>query len=123
MQATGDSLTIANFEVQAAKDITDVSDRTIVLHDTSGTRVSCGVLSASNFAPYVYDCGGPTAEPAATATDLSSYPGYSGGIMAQGVVLVSDDGNGDLKLQYDISGLEASVSGGLHVRILISRNS
>ena len=68
--------------------------------------MSCGVLSASNFAPYVYDCD-PTAEPVATATDLSSYPGYSGSIMAQGVVLVSDDVNGDLKLQYDISGLEA----------------
>ena len=71
MTATDDSLTIANFEVQAAKDITDVSDRTIVLHDTSGTRVSCGVLSASNLNSVTYDCGGPAAEPAATATDLS----------------------------------------------------
>ena len=34
-------------------------------------------------------CDGPAAEPVATATDLSSYPGYSGSIMAQGVVLVS----------------------------------
>ena len=62
-----------------------------------------------------YICDGPAAEPVATATDLSSYPGYSGSIMAQGVVLVSDDVNGDLKLQYDISGLEPSVSGGLHI--------
>ena len=43
--------------------------------------------------------------------------------MAQGVVLVSDDGNGDLKLQYDISGLEASVSGGLHIHSGVSCDS
>ena len=37
--------------------------------------MSCGVLSASNLNSVTYDCDGPAAEPAATATDLSSYPG------------------------------------------------
>ena len=103
----GDSVeSIGNFEVQAAKDLDDVKDRNVVVHSPTGTKVSCGVLSASNFVTPDYPGCPPNAEPVATATDLSSYPGYSGSIMAQGVVLVSDDVNGGLKLQYDISGLE-----------------
>ena len=89
---------------------------TIVTHLNDGTRSGCGVLSASRLAQPTFDC-------AVTATDLSAYPDYSGSIAAQGVVVVTDASSDSLELRYDISGLEASVSGGLHVRILISRNS
>ena len=88
-------------------------------HLSDGTRSGCGVLSASTY----FDPTSTTFDCAVTATDLAAYPDYSGSIAPRGVVVVTDASSDSLELRYDISGLEASVSGGLHVRILISRNS
>ena len=42
------------------------------------------------------------------------YPGYTGGLDVSGSVVVEDLG-GKVQLTYDLSGLEISTEGGLHI--------
>merc|ERR1740130_1178252 len=99
-----------SFVVISGYDLNESADRTIVVHASNGDRVSCGVLEASNMIAYYYliQCTH------SSATSLGRYPEYAGSISAEGVVVVSQHGS-MLVLTYQVAGLEADVSGGMHV--------
>jgi len=82
-----------------------VTGRTCVVHDSTGTRVACAVLSP------------PPSSPVLTAT-LSNYPGYTpsgGDPVVTGTCKVEIDSEGDFIFSGTLSGLESGAIGGFHI--------
>eukprot|EP00939_MAST-03C_sp_MAST-3C-sp1_P001969 g1969.t1 len=95
------------FEVRSGYDISTNANRVIVLHESDGTRAACGALSASNLVA-------PTYTLEHTATVLGAYPEYAGTLSVKGAVVVSGD-SAMIDVDFVMSGLEMSATGGIHV--------
>ena len=77
-----------------------VNGRTVVVHDSSGARIACGVLTPI----------------AGEVVSLGAYPGYSGDYASSivGTITVSETSTG-IKIEGHIGGTEPSVTAGVHV--------
>ena len=75
-----------------------VAGRVVVVHDTDGSRIACGVVT-------------PTEGEVVT---MGTYPDYTGAVTMAGTLLVKDSEAG-LSITGTLGGLEASASGGLHI--------
>ena len=91
----------------------DTDGRVVVVHDSVGNKIACGVLSN------------------ALLSTVGDYPEMdsSAGSSPSGFVVVEQDTpdqcsqkESRLKLHYMLSGLETSSSGGLHVRLFSEEN-
>lgn len=76
----------------------------VVIHAPDSARVACGVLHAPSL----------TAPEFASAS-LSVYPGYGGNLSVLGTVDVWDVADGYHVVNFRLTGLEANVTGGVHI--------
>ena len=77
-----------------------VAGRTVVFHDSAGTRIGCGVLVATS----------------GEVVDLASYPEYTGTYKDTivGTVVVAETSVG-ITIDGTIGGVEASATAGIHI--------
>tara|TARA_B100000161_G_C33365339_1_gene330807 strand:- start:43 stop:597 length:555 start_codon:yes stop_codon:yes gene_type:complete len=112
---TSDSSGVASgsFDVDFGYNAEDTDGRVVVVHDSVGNKIACGVLSN------------------ALLSTVGDYPEMdsSAGSSPSGFVVVEQDTpdqcsqkESRLKLHYMLSGLETSSSGGLHVRLFSEEN-
>ena len=96
-------LTIANFSMYSHDEM-PVFGRTIVVHDSTSTRSGCGVI------------GGAFGVVSATV-NASMYPGFSQAATFPNVAAVASlsESSGVLVMKAVLSGLEPSVTGGIHI--------
>lgn len=92
------ALSIPGYSLNKAADALLSSYRTFVIHLSGGTRAACGVIGS----------------PGTAVASLSSYPGYSGELAANGTVVVADDDQG-IVVYGTLIGLEPNVEGGVHI--------
>jgi len=73
----------------------------VVVHESDGTRAACGIVGNSE--EYL--------------AIMAPYPDYDGGYSITGYIAVSSEYEGAMKLRLtcDLSGLEVSTSGGVHI--------
>ena len=100
-----------SFSVSAGTDLAVVSGKTVVVHDSSGSRTGCGVIGARTVSAH-------SAVSSCTAT-ISGYPGYSGTAPSGTVTVTTSNGTGSaevLNVAYSLASLTANeTGGGLHV--------
>jgi len=90
------------FTVDSGYSIEDNYGHALVVHDSDGTRVACGLIG--DLVEYL--------------VSLGVYPGYTGSYDdIDGDVVVAEDisDSSSLTITYDLSGLEADESGGMHI--------
>ena len=98
--SNGDGVATVAFDV-AQFTLTDgwpVAGRTVVVHDSSGTRIACGVLEST----------------AGEVSSIGTYPGSSTGYSVLGTALVQPSAKG-IEIKGTVGGLESSTSGGFHI--------
>ena len=95
------SFPMAHFAVGNGDDEQNVANRAVVVHDSSGARVACGVLASTP----------------GEVLQVAGYPGYAGAYADMtGTLVVSNLAQGDgVSFVGTLANLEASTSGGLHV--------
>jgi len=76
-----------------------VAGRALVLHAADGSRVACGLVEPTSGEFVSFDF----------------YPGYVGDATPVGTVLVEDRGSSSIHLEGLMAGLEATVTGGIHI--------
>jgi len=81
--------------------VADNQGHSLVVHTSDTTRAACGLIGDGT--EYL--------------ADLSAYPDYSGNLSISGSVVVAStyDGSAELRVTCDLSGLETSTSGGVHI--------
>ena len=89
------SLAIDSFSLQ---DVMAVAGRAIVVHNSTGFRVGCGLIE-------------PTA---AKLVDMGEYPDYPGALTPRGLLAVKDTAEG-INIRGSLTGLEMLATGGFHV--------
>ena len=114
---TSDSTGVASFSFSlddfTIHDAFPVAGRAVVVHLSDGTRAGCGLLTkaaVATFGSY------PDYADRETAV-MAAYPEYAGGMTVTGALDVTNlhaDDEG-LTITGTLSGLEASVEGGLHI--------
>lgn len=87
-----------HFHVYAGLDLEDVKGHAVVLHASDGARIACGVLKGKG---------------SSAVAHLRPYPDYEGDLSGVGRVTVREATM--LKMDYTLSGLESSISGGIHI--------
>jgi Cu/Zn superoxide dismutase len=53
--------------------------------------------------------------PASSVANITSYPGYSGNYRSVGGLVVVEDTDSGIKITGTLTGVEASVTGGIHI--------
>ena len=112
---TSDSSGVASgsFDVDIRYTANSTDGRTVVVHDSQGEKIACGVLGN------------------ALLSTVGDYPEMdsSAGSSPSGFVVVEQDTpdqcsqkESRLKLHYMLNGLETSSSGGLHVRLFLENS-
>jgi len=83
----------------------DIVGHAVVVHDSAGNRVGCGILAAEL----------SLQKPGLTA-DISTYPDYVGDVSPTGTVVVQMMAD-NMHMEYglDLEGLEVSTAGGVHI--------
>ena len=103
-----------SFDVDFGHTAESTDGRTVVVHDSQGTKIACGILGN------------------ALLSTVGHYPEMdsSAGSSPSGFVVVEQDTpdqcsqkESRLKLHYMLNGLETSSSGGLHVRLFLENSS
>ena len=96
----GDGVATVSFSVDgfSMSMMNPVAGRVVVVHDSTGARVGCGVLMST----------------VGEVVTLGSYPGYTGSLAPKGTFVVEPTTDG-ISIKGTAGGLEASVSGGLHI--------
>ena len=104
--ADGSGLAVIDVSVpdftMAPGGVRTVTGRTVVVHDSGGTRVACGVIT-------------PYAVGHADVVSIGAYPGYTGATKAVGILLEKPTGRVGMHFSGIFAGLQPSVSGGWHV--------
>ena len=98
-------LELADFSVTSSLGL-PVAYRTFVVHDESSARIGCGIVG----------------DPTASVASIGTYPGYAGANAASGTIAVTeiDRSSGGIFVFGTLTGLEASVTGGIHIHSGVS---
>ena len=96
----GNGVSSFSFSVKgfSLSDTNPVAGRVVVVHDSTGARVGCGVLMST----------------VGDVVTLGSYPGYTGSLAPKGTFVVEPTTDG-ISIKGTVGGLEASASGGMHI--------
>ena len=96
----GDGMATVSFSVDGftLSGPNPVAGRVVVVHDSNGVRVGCGVLKST----------------VGEVATIGTYPGYSGTLGVKGTVVVEPAAEG-ISITGTVGGLEAGAAGGLHV--------
>ena len=98
-------LELADFSVTSSLGL-PVAYRTFVVHDGSSARIGCGIVG----------------DPTASVASIGTYPSYAGANAASGTIAVTeiDRSSGGIFVFGTLTGLEASVTGGIHIHSGVS---
>lgn len=84
--------------ISSGYSIDDNFGHAFIIHQNDGIRAACGLIGAKEI-----------------KSELSYYPGYSGTQTISGLVALAETIDGLLLMNFILSGLEVSTSGGIHI--------
>lgn len=100
---------IASWEIDFGYSVAQTIGHAVVIHNATGARVFCGIITST-------DASSEGSVDYETAV-MSKYPTYAGNLNVNGVVEVWETTAKTLIVNFRLSNLTASTSGGIHIHV------